>query len=331
MQPKIPGDVLLSEMEKPQRVNEQTISGSNRRVVGDRNLVSGKNARVEGDNNTVSGSNAKVYGNHNIVCGVNAFARGIGNFVEGTGSTNEEIDASDNAFGSDSEDWRRDAIHVFSGRRKKAIGKRACTNSGTLVGNFGGSGNNISMIGRMVGDVDTEFVLNQKKLCLRDVRGGVSTIDGVTTIGGALRLDRDANTCRYDGKKVDLDFVRIDDIIYSQTRDRITIDHDTLVVRIEEFLRQEKKAKVDRAAEEKKIAIPEGEDEEIPEDSEERGCCVCTINKSNCIILDCKHLCLCISCSRSILLETTGALKKDPKCPNCRKDLAKGMEKVFFS
>lgn len=324
---------LPSRMGKTQYVNGQTISGIDRRVVGDRNVVSGMNARVEGDDNIVSGMNAKVYGNRNIVSGMNAFARGIGNEVMGPNSTNEEINASGDTKRKryDSED-SGDVVQLFADAdRKKAIGEKTYINSGTLIGNFGGSGRNISMIGRMLGDMNTEFVLNQKKLCLKDVQGSVNTIDGVTTIGGALWLDCNANTCRYDGKNVDLDFVRIDDIICGQTRDSITIDYGTLVDRIEEFLRQKKKAKVDRAAEEEKIAIPEGEDEEIPEDSEERGCCVCMINKSNCIVIDCKHLCLCISCSRSILLETTGGLKKDPKCPNCRKDVAKGIEKVFFS
>ena len=169
-------------------------------------------------------------------------------------------------------------------------------------------------------------------MCLKDVQGVVNTIDGVMNVGSGLWLDCNANTCRYDGKNVDMDFVRIDDIIDSQTRDRITIDYDTLVERMEDFLRQKKKAKVDRVAEEKKIAIPEGEDEEIQEGAKDGGmCCICMINKSNCIVLDCKHICLCISCSRSLLIDPTGALKKDPKCPNCRKDVEKGIENVFFS
>jgi hypothetical protein len=70
------------------------------------------------------------------------------------------------------------------------------------------------------------------------------------------------------------------------------------------------------------IKIPIGEDEKVGED-DKNACVVCTENKINTVILDCKHSKLCIKCCTDILFSE----KKE--CPICMKKIEEGVMRIF--
>ncbi len=76
----------------------------------------------------------------------------------------------------------------------------------------------------------------------------------------------------------------------------------------------------------KELAIPKGEDEEVPEDAvDSRACVICLANKKQCMVLDCQHKAYCIKCSQELLKGPTDARK----CSVCQMPIKKGIVKVF--
>ena len=69
------------------------------------------------------------------------------------------------------------------------------------------------------------------------------------------------------------------------------------------------------------LEIPTGEDEET--DNEEKTCIICLNNLRKCVIKDCGHAVLCITCSKTILV----AVKKE--CPQCRKEIKEGIIRFY--
>ncbi len=73
--------------------------------------------------------------------------------------------------------------------------------------------------------------------------------------------------------------------------------------------------------------IPEEESNEASVDENtpmDQLCVICQDRKKNCMIVDCGHLCLCVTCSRTLLLS------QDKKCPLCRKEIRDGVRKAFM-
>lgn len=70
--------------------------------------------------------------------------------------------------------------------------------------------------------------------------------------------------------------------------------------------------------------IPDEEKEESVELDESLMCVMCMERKITTVILDCRMSILCVTCSRKLM-----ANKEMAKCPTCRKDIEKGIIKIF--
>jgi hypothetical protein len=90
-----------------------------------------------------------------------------------------------------------------------------------------------------------------------------------------------------------------------------------------------KKKKTKKEKKKKKEKFVEGppptdteQDKETEQDVE--VCVVCMSNRRNCITGPCRHLCVCVTCARTLCFGADGnglAKRGDVKCPMCRKDV----------
>lgn len=71
--------------------------------------------------------------------------------------------------------------------------------------------------------------------------------------------------------------------------------------------------------------IPDEEDVLDKDILEELLCIICMERKINTVILDCGHSKMCVTCSRVIIFGE----ETNRKCPVCRKELKKGIIKIF--
>jgi len=85
--------------------------------------------------------------------------------------------------------------------------------------------------------------------------------------------------------------------------------------------RSKKKREKKRHKEIKFVEGPPESDLEHDFESQKDCCCICLSNKALCIVLPCRHVCLCVSCARILCFEGDDAAPKERgrvKCPKCR-------------
>lgn len=108
---------------------------------------------------------------------------------------------------------------------------------------------------------------------------------------------------------------------YAKTEEDFRIDITNAKKLIEKKNESQFQLKIEQGHEKKLI-----EDEKLDDnDDENKFCVICLDNKKNCIIKDCGHYILCISCSNK-LLES-----KDKKCPICNIPIVSGIQRIFDS
>lgn len=89
--------------------------------------------------------------------------------------------------------------------------------------------------------------------------------------------------------------------------------------------KKEKKKKKEKTGD-KFVEGPPPTDTEQDKETEQDGeaCVVCMTNRRNCITGPCRHLCVCVTCARTLCFgaDGTGLAKRgDVKCPMCREDV----------
>ncbi|MHA1680176.1 MAG: RING finger protein [Promethearchaeota archaeon] len=75
------------------------------------------------------------------------------------------------------------------------------------------------------------------------------------------------------------------------------------------------------------FVIPKEEpnEEDAPEGTDDSlKCGICLSRRVATVIEDCRHSCMCVTCARKICEKAT------PKCPTCRKEIKKGIKKMFI-
>ena len=65
--------------------------------------------------------------------------------------------------------------------------------------------------------------------------------------------------------------------------------------------------------------------EDNDNNKEELECVICKERRRCCLLLDCDHLCVCITCARKLMSDDGGG---DRRCPVCRKAIVRGIHRV---
>ncbi len=108
---------------------------------------------------------------------------------------------------------------------------------------------------------------------------------------------------------------------YAETEEDFRIDITNAKKWIEKKNESQFQLKIEQGQEKKLI-----EDEKLnDDDGENKLCVICLDDKKNCMIKDCGHYILCISCSNK-LLESN-----DKKCPICNIPIVSGIQRIFDS
>ena len=245
----------------------------------------GSNIRANGNGQNIVGSNARVVGDDNVVTGSNARVTGNRNTVTGSNAritgNNNRGTGSNAVINGNDNVWTGSNCRVASGTGN-VINKPEATQF--IVNRFGG-GQVITTNGTSIGIGDGIFTIGN----VGD-NGSVS----VSSVGGgaiAVGSKRTKGTLKKRQRKED------------------------------ELLETLAEVTTKRHKEIKFVEGPPESDLEHDIESQKDCCCICLSNKALCIVLPCRHVCLCVSCARILCFEGDDAAPKERgrvKCPKCR-------------
>lgn len=128
-----------------------------------------------------------------------------------------------------------------------------------------------------------------------------------------------------DEEEIEIEIINTDD---DDEDDDDDDDDDTLQITHEEFLECVELGVTTRLSmmSNDQFSIPKEEENEqdAPDTtSNSELCIICLTRLKTTCILDCSHMCMCVTCSRHLVMKSVR------QCPMCRKNIIKGIIRVY--
>ena len=267
--------------------------GSNQKVAGNNQKIVGSNAEVNGNNNEIIGSNALVRGNNNKITGNNAIVHGNNNHGSGSNATIRGNNNKWTGSNCDAIGQNNDVVDSTYGRRNTAAP-----------------------------DEDRLYQVQEQVALVPWYRYAADKIIGGGDLVGnypnAARLDTNIPSTYYT---IPAHYQTTVPTITVDARGRITAASGQNLSGSSRASEKVQKYVEGPLVDELKHDVTAADDAK-PEDT----CLFCMSQVSCCIVLPCRHLCLCIACTRRMVFGENGDEIKERgmvKCPQCRADAKK--------
>jgi hypothetical protein len=271
----------------------------------------GNNGTYFEDSLTIKGNNCHSYGNDCIMKGNNNVNHGKRGSMKGNNCT-----ATDHATKMKGDRNKYADGYIAPVEKKKKKYETSFQNinldSVNAIGSVFGSGNVLNgFTQKRFGGVFTqvmhdchigsqEFVWGSQTLILRNLTPSkMKNQDGLMTFTwDDHKLTYRPQMIFYDGQPVDMR--RIFEALGNSRVTQMEWSDFILQIPIQQAPDQPQPQVPE-------IKLPEGKDE--PTDDEAKACVICLENLKCCLLLPCRHVCVCIACSNNL---------KDRPCPLCR-------------